>query len=126
MLYFIYGCVYSCLYSFYILYMSNYNFILLSLVFGLCDWGWHYINFDVVEEFEVYYVFASCILLLSFLYYSLYDPEVFKNANVINIISSVASLGTIKSIAKMFYLTHKQKKRILVDEIKKSFKAHNI
>ena len=106
--------------------MSNYNFILLSLVFGLCDWGWHYINFDVVEEFEVYYVFASCILLLSFLYYSLYDPEVFKNANVINIISSVASLGTIKSIAKMFYLTHKQKKRILVDEIKKSFKAHNI
>lgn len=124
--FFLHAFLYSLLYSDHILYMANYNFVLLFSVFGMCWLGRNYINFDVVEDFEVYYVFASCILLLIFLYYSLYDPKIFKNVDVINIISSVASLGTIKSIAKMFYLTHKEKKSILVDEIEKSFKTHNI
>ncbi|MCT3053798.1 hypothetical protein EFN37_09265 [Leuconostoc mesenteroides] len=125
-LYFLYGFIYSFSYGPYVLFISGYTFYLITAVFGLCLLGDNYVNFGVVDNFEAYYVYFSCIVLLSFLYYSLYDPKIFKNINVLNIIGSVGSLGTIKSILKMFYLTHVEKKRIIVEEIEKSFKAHNI
>lgn len=90
----------------------NHIFFWFGLIIGILYVTTRFIDFEILDRFEVYFLLLSIFIVVVIMTLSLFVPFLLSNNMVNSIIIYVASFSTFKSILKFLYQTyvHRHKK----------------